>query len=347
MFERASFFYVFIRISYTCSTKPTIMKKYLFFLFVLISGNILAVKYDVVVAKDGSGNFTSIQAAISSIRDFRPEGRTVIFIKKGVYKEKIVLPTNKTEISLIGEDRDSTIITWDDHANINKMGTFKTFTFLIQGNDIVLENLTIENNAPRLGQAVALHVEGDRVAFFNCRFLGNQDTVYLGREGCRNFFSSCYIEGTTDFIFGASTAWFEGCTIRGKVNSYLTAASTPKNIAYGFIFNKCRIETADSVTAVYLGRPWRAYAYTLFMDCIMSGRIRPEGWFNWSNPKNELTARYAEFNNSGPGSDVAKRVAWSRQLNKKEASRVTLKAVFGNWNPSTNLSTHFDRNSTL
>jgi pectinesterase len=319
--------------SYTCSTKPNTMKKILFFLLLLLSSRVSAIQYDLVVAKDGSGNFTTVQAAISSIRDFRPEGRTVILIKKGVYKEKVVLPTNKTEITLIGEDRDSTIITWDDHANINKMGTFKTYTFLIQGNDIVLENLTVENNAPRLGQAVALHVEGDRVAFFNCRFLGNQDTVYLGREGCRNFFSGCYIEGTTDFIFGASTAWFEGCTILGKINSYLTAASTPKNIAYGFVFNKCVIETADSVKSVYLGRPWRAYAYTLFKECVFKGTIKPEGWFNWSNPKNELTARYAEYKNVGPGADISKRVSWSRQLTKKEVAKVKLNEFFGNWNP--------------
>ncbi len=311
------------------------MKKFLFFLFLLASGSVFAMKYDLVVAKDGSGNFTSVQAAISSIRDFRPEGRTVIFIKKGVYKEKVVLPTQKTEITLIGEDRDSTVITWDDHANINKMGTFKAYTFLIQGNDIVLENLTIENNAPRMGQAVALHVEGDRVAFFNCRFLGNQDTIYLGREGCRNYFGGCYIEGTTDFIFGASTAWFEGCTILGKINSYITAASTPKNIAFGFVFNHCTIKTADSVKSVYLGRPWRAYAYTLFMNCNMTGKIKPEGWNNWSKKENEATARYAEYQNTGPGSDFSKRVTWSKQLSKKVANQVNLKSVFGDWHPTT------------
>lgn len=309
------------------------MKKIAFFLFLLVSSSVFAVQYDVVVAKDGSGNFTTIQAAISSIRDFRPEGRTVIFIKKGVYKEKVVLPTNKTEITLIGEDRDSTIITWNDHANIDKMGTFKTYTFLIQGNDIVLENLTVENNAPRLGQAVALHVEGDRVAFFNCRFLGNQDTIYLGREGCRNFFSGCYVEGTTDFIFGASTAWFENCTILGKVNSYLTAASTPKNIAFGFVFNRCTILTADSATAVYLGRPWRTYAYTLFKECDLKGNIKPEGWNNWGKKENEANARYAEYKNTGSGADFSKRVPWSRQLSKKEALHVQLKTVFGNWDP--------------
>jgi pectinesterase len=309
------------------------MKKILFLLLLLVAGNAYALKYDVVVATDGSGNFTSIQSAINSIRDFRPEGRTVIFIKKGIYREKIVLPTNKTEITLIGEDRDSTILTWDDHANLNKMGTFKSYTLLIQGNDIVLENLTVENAAPRLGQAVALHVEGDRVAFFNCRFLGNQDTIYLGREGCRNYFSGCFIEGTTDFIFGASTAWFEGCTILGKVNSYLTAASTPQNIPFGFVFNRCTVLTADSAVQVYLGRPWRCYAYTLFKECNFTAGIKPEGWHNWGKKENEATTRYSEYKNTGKGAEGSKRVPWAKQLTKKEAARIQLKTVFGSWNP--------------
>ncbi|HET9569876.1 MAG TPA: pectinesterase family protein [Bacteroidales bacterium] len=312
------------------------MKKIIYLFLLLLPFSVSAMTYDLVVAKDGSGNFTSIQAAINSIRDFRPEGRTIIFIKKGVYAEKVILPTQKTEITLIGEDRDSTILTWNDHANINKMGTFKTFTFLIQGNDIVLENLTIENNAPRLGQAVALHVEGDRVAFYNCRFLGNQDTIYLGREGCRNYFNNCYIEGTTDFIFGSSTAWFEHCIILGKVNSFLTAASTPPNIPYGFVFNKCTILTADSVNAVYLGRPWRTYAYTLFKECALEGKIKREGWHNWGKVENEANARYAEYKNTGPGADLTGRVTWAKQLSKKEAAKVNLKSVFGNWLPAAN-----------
>jgi pectinesterase len=312
------------------------MKKIFFVLFLfLLSWSASAIHYDLVVAQDGSGNFHTVQEAVSSIRDFRPEGRTVIFIKKGIYKEKVVLPTNKTEITLIGEDRDQTVITWDDHANINKMGTFKTYTFLVQGNDIVFENLTIENNAPRLGQAVALHVEGDRIAFFNCRFLGNQDTIYLGREGARAYFSDCYIEGTTDFIFGASTAWFEGCTIFGKVNSYLTAASTPQNIQYGFIFNHCQVLAADSVRKLYLGRPWRPYAMTLFRACELCSAIVPAGWQNWSKVENEKTSRYQEFKNTGPGAQVKERAAWSKQLSNSQSKQITVKKVFKDWDPLT------------
>lgn len=309
------------------------MQRYFFLFLLLITVSVSAKEYDILVAADGSGDFVSIQKAISSVRDFRPEGRTVIFIKKGVYKEKIVLPTNKTEITLVGEDRDSTIITWDDHANIDKMGTFKSYTFLIQGNDIILKNLTIQNNAPQLGQAVSLHVEGDRICIFNCKILGNQDTIYLGREGARMFFSGCFIDGTTDFIFGPSTAWFDDCVINCKRDSYITAASTPVNIKYGFIFNKCRITVASSVKKMYLGRPWRRYAMTVFMYCELPVEILPEGWENWRNPENEKTVRYSEFMNYGPGSDISKRVAWSNQLGKKEAKSINIKNVFGDWNP--------------
>lgn len=309
------------------------MKKVLVFLFFLASLNVSAIKYDIIVAIDGSGNFKTVQEAISSVRDFRPEGRTVIFIRKGVYREKVVLPTQKTELTIIGEDRDSTIIAWDDHANINKMGTFKTYSFMVQGNDIIFKNLTIENNAPQLGQAVALHVEGDRIIFVNCRILGNQDTIYLGREGSRVFFSNCYIEGTTDFIFGPSTAWFEGCTIHCKRDSYITAASTPKNILYGFIFNKCSVTTAENVTKMYLGRPWRAYAMTLFKECSLPETILPAGWENWRNPENEKTARFSEYLNTGSGSNTEDRVTWSRQLTKREIKSIRIERVFGDWNP--------------
>ncbi len=309
------------------------MHRFLFLLFLIITVSVSAKEYDILVAADGSGDFVSVQKAISSVRDFRPEGRTVIFIKKGIYKEKIVLPTHKTELTLVGEDRDSTIITWDDHANIDKMGTFKSYTFLIQGNDIILKNLTIQNNAPQLGQAVSLHVEGDRICIVNCKILGNQDTIYLGREGARMFFSGCYIDGTTDFIFGPSTAWFDDCVINCKRDSYITAASTPVNIKYGFIFNNCRITVASNVKKMYLGRPWRRYAMTVFMNCDLPVEILPEGWENWRNPENEKTVRYSEFMNYGPGSDFSRRVVWSNQLGKKEAKSINIKNVFGDWNP--------------
>ncbi|MBP3758012.1 MAG: pectin esterase, partial [Prevotella sp.] len=178
------------------------------------------------------------------------------------------------------------------------------------------------------GQAVALHTEGDHLQFIGCRLLGNQDTVYTGVGGTRILFKDCYIEGTTDFIFGPSTAWFEHCHIHSKANSYVTAASTPQEVAYGYVFNHCRLTAAQGINKVYLGRPWRPYAHTLFMNCELGSHIVSAGWHNWKNPDNERTARYEEYNNTGEGASTKERVAWSRQLTKKQAAAVTIEQVF-------------------
>lgn len=297
-----------------------------------------SLKYDIIVDRNGRGNFRSLQQAIESVRAFRPEGRTTIFIRDGVYKEKIEIPTHICDLRLIGESIDKTIITYDDHANIDKMGTFRSYSFLIRGNDILIENLTIENGSLPFGQAVALHIEGDRVILRKCRILGNQDTVYAGKEAARIYFEDCYIEGTTDFIFGPSTCWFERCEIHCKRNSYITAASTPEHIEYGFIFNKCNITVAEGVDKMYLGRPWRAYAMTLFLNCNLPKEIRVEGWHNWGNEENEKTARYMEYKNRGEGSNLSKRVQWTKILTDAQAKPYTLEAAMkgcDNWNPLT------------
>ena len=266
----------------------------------------------------------------------------VIFVKKGVYKEKLIIPSWLTHIEICGESPENTIITYDDHANIfypptgKPMGTFRTYTLKVEGNYITLKNITIENNAPRMGQAVALHTEGDHLVVINCRILGNQDTIYTGMAYTRLYFSNCYIEGTTDFIFGPSTAWFEQCTIKNKTNSFVTAASTPKDVKYGYVFNRCKLIADDGVNKAFLGRPWRPYAHTLFMNCEIGKHIVPQGWQNWGNKANEQTARYQEYNNTGEGAAINQRAAWSRQLTKKEASQVTLQEVFrmdNNWIP--------------
>lgn len=292
-------------------------------------------KDTIIVARDGTGDFRNIQDVLHSIRAFRPQ-HTVVFIKKGLYKEKLILPTWINDITFIGEDKEETIIMWDDHANINNMGTFRTYTFLIQGNGITFENLTIENAANPLGQAVAAHIEGDRIVFRNCCFLGNQDTIFTGRENCRQYFEDCYIEGTTDFIFGPSICWFEKCTIFCKRDSYITAASTPQNQSYGYIFNNCRIILAEGITKVYLGRPWRQYAMTLFMNCELPEGIVPQGWHNWGKEENEKTTRYMEYGNTGAGAATGQRVHWSHILTKKEATIYTIENVMkgcDGWSP--------------
>ena len=314
-------------------------------IFLLLTGITYAASpYDnpdtIIVARDGTGQFRNIADAIEVCRAFM-DYHKVIYIKKGTYKEKLIIPQWVQNIELCGESREETIITYDDHANIlypptgKGMGTFRTYTVKVEANHITFKNLTIENNAARLGQAVALHTQGDCLKFVNCRFLGHQDTIYTGMEGTRLYFDHCYIEGTTDFIFGPSTVWFEQCTIHCKANSYITAASTPKHIPFGYIFNQCTITAASDVQKVYLGRPWRDYGYTLFMHCDLPKQIRPEGWHHWQKER-EQTARYLEFENTGEGAATEKRASWSRQLTKKEAKGITLENVFlrnEEWHP--------------
>lgn len=289
----------------------------------------------IVVSRDGTGNFRTLQEAIESARAFM-DYTVTIYVKNGVYKEKVIVPSWVENIDIIGEDRDKTIITYDDHANINKMGTFRTYTVKVEGSDITFKNLTIENNAAQLGQAVALHTEGDRLKFINCRILGNQDTIYTGAKFTRLYFKDCYIDGTTDFIFGPSTALFEDCIIHSKRNSYVTAASTPKEAKYGYVFKHSKLTAEPGVDKVYLGRPWRPYAYTLFIECELGKHIVLAGWHNWGKQSNEETARYMEYKNTGEGANASERVAWSKQLTKKEAEAVTVDAIFrtqSDWDP--------------
>ena len=308
----------------------------LLLLLVVVSGTWAQERQDtIVVSRDGTGNFRTLQEAIESARAFM-DYTVTIYVRNGVYKEKVIVPSWVENIDIIGEDRDKTIITYDDHANINKMGTFRTYTVKVEGSDITFKNLTIENNAAQLGQAVALHTEGDRLKFINCRILGNQDTIYTGAKFTRLYFKDCYIDGTTDFIFGPSTALFEDCIIHSKRNSYVTAASTPKEAKYGYVFKHCKLTAEPGVDKVYLGRPWRPYAYTLFIECELGKHIVPAGWHNWGKQSNEETARYMEYKNTGEGANVSERVAWSKQLTKKEAEAVTVDAIFStqsNWNP--------------
>ena len=308
----------------------------LLLLLVAVSGTWAQERQDtIVVSRDGTGNFRTLQEAIESARAFM-DYTVTIYVRNGVYKEKVIVPSWVENIDIIGEDRDKTIITYDDHANINKMGTFRTYTVKVEGSDITFKNLSIENNAAQLGQAVALHTEGDRLKFINCRILGNQDTIYTGAKFTRLYFKDCYIDGTTDFIFGPSTALFEDCIIHSKRNSYVTAASTPKEAKYGYVFKHCKLTAEPGVDKVYLGRPWRPYAYTLFIECELGKHIVLAGWHNWGKQSNEETARYMEYKNTGEGANASERVAWSKQLIKKEAEAVTVDAIFrtqSNWNP--------------
>lgn len=284
-----------------------------------------------VVDQNGNGKFKTIQEAINASRAF-PYERITILVKNGIYKEKVKIHSWNPKITLVGESREGTIITYDDYFNkigLGRNSTFYTYTMLVEGNDFIGKNLTIQNASGEVGQAVALNVNADRTMFINCSFLGNQDTLYTSGEGTKNYFSNCYVEGTTDFIFGDATVLFDNCEIYSKKDSYITAASTPQDATFGYVFKNCKLTAAEGVSQVYLGRPWRIYAKTVFINCEMAKHIRTEGWENWSKPEAEKTAFYAEYNCSGIGFQPQKRVSWSRQLTKKESEKYTTEAVLG------------------
>ncbi|MGI4803199.1 MAG: pectinesterase family protein [Janthinobacterium lividum] len=220
--------------------------------------------------------------------------------------------------------------------------TYTSYTVLVQGRDFSAENLTIENTAGRVGQAVALHVEGDRCIIKNCKLLGNQDTLYTATESSRQFYQNCYIEGTTDFIFGEATAVFQNCTIKSLVNSFITAASTTPRQKFGFVFLGGELIADTSIRKVYLGRPWRPYARTVFIGTKMGSQILPQGWNPWENPAkvdNTKTAFYAEYRSTGAGAKADERVKWSHQLTSGEAKAYTIENILGGkdvWNPFQN-----------
>jgi pectin methylesterase-like acyl-CoA thioesterase/acetyl esterase/lipase len=287
------------------------------------------------VAADGSGQFKSVQDAISAapMRTDPASPPWVILVKPGTYRERIYVQRERGNIAVIGEDAATTIITFDLNANLpgpdgKPIGTFRTPTVQVDGDGMVWENLTIANSAGPVGQALALRVDGDRVVFHHCRFLGWQDTILVNRG--RHYFADCYIEGHVDFIFGAATAYFDRCHIHCLRDGYITAASTPKDQPYGFVFADCKITGADGVKT-YLGRPWRDYAKTVFLRTEMSAAVRPEGWHNWNKPQAEISTYYAEF----PA--VASRVPWAKTLSAAEAAALTPAKVLAaddGWNPS-------------
>lgn len=315
--------------------------KNLFFIFsFLIPVNLFAGHFDFTVAKDGTGDYISVQEAINAVPDFR-KNRTLIFIKNGIYKEKLVLPASKTNITFVGESVENTILTYDDFASKKnrfgeEVGTTGSTSFYIFAEGFIAENITFENSSGPVGQAVAVRIDGDMVSFKNCRFLGFQDTLYPHGEKSRQYYKNCYIEGTVDFIFGWSTAVFEECTIFCKDHGYITAPSTLEETPFGFVFLNCKITGDAPEASFYLGRPWRPYGKSVFVNCNMGKHIKPEGWDNWRNPENEKTAFFAEYNSTGAGANPADRVAWAHQLTNEEVKKYTPGTILGEWavNPS-------------
>ncbi len=296
--------------------------------------------YDFVVAKDGSGDFFTIQEAIDAVPNFRKNKRTTILVRPGEYKETIVIPESKINISLIGQT--GAVLTNDNYASKKnrfgeEMSTSGSSTCYIYAPDFYAENITFANTAGRVGQAVACFVSADRAYFKNCRFLGNQDTLYTYGKGCRQYYEDCYIEGTVDFIFGWSQAVFNRCTIHSLGRGYLTAPSTDKDQPYGYVFYDCRMTAEPDVEGVPLSRPWRPYAKAVFIRCELGKHIAPEGWNNWGKESNEQTVFYAEYQSTGEGANPQARAPYSHQLESLDGYDMEV-ILAGNdgWNPVKN-----------
>lgn len=292
----------------------------------------------ITIAQDGSGDYKTVQEAFDAIPALNKKPIT-IYIKKGIYKEKLHLDAGKNSVTIIGEDKFATILTYDDHTGKlspkgDTINTRTSWSFKIESNNFTAENITFQNDAGfTAGQAVAVESDGDKAIFSNCRFIGFQDVLFTNSEKSRQYYKNCYIEGTTDFIFGPSTVWFEQCHIHSKKNSHVTAASTSADKKYGYVFNDCVLTGDTSLHSVSLGRPWKPYAAVVYLHCYIGAHIKEEGWNNWNNTDNNKTARYAEYKNYGPSADISKRVSWARQLTDEEAKTYNIKNVLGDWNP--------------
>lgn len=312
-----------------------------------------------IVAADGSGDYLTVEQALKSVSN--TDNRVAIYIKNGVYRDKIHI--DRPNVTLVGEDVESTILTYDDYARKlfddgTEYGTFNSYTVLITGDGFEANNITFENSAGSgkiKGQALAAYVDADHTVFRNCHFKGHQDTIFTAplppapilqdgfkgpgankeRKMSSQYYENCLIEGDVDFIFGSATAVFKDCTIvsldRGEkengINGYITAASTPESIKYGYVFINCKLLSECAPETVYLGRPWRNFAKTVFINCYMDEHIKSEGWHNWDKIDSEKTTFYAEYNSYGPGGKMDTRVPWAKILTDEQAKEYTVENI--------------------
>ena len=310
------------------------MKKTMLIFFVFAALQSVAQVKTKTVAQDGSGDYKTVQAAFDAIPRNNKKSITII-IKEGIYQEKLLLESTKNFVTLIGIDKYNTILTYNDHTGKlspkgDTINTRTSWSFKILADNFMASNITFQNDAGfSAGQAVAVESDGDKATFNNCRFVGNQDVLFVNNG--RQYYQQCYIEGTTDFIFGSATVWFEQCHIHSKKNSHITAASTPKEKKFGYVFNECILTGDTSLHNVSLGRPWQPYASVTYIRCFIGQHIKPEGWNNWNKTDNEKTARYAEYKNYGPSAVPFKRVNWAKQLTDEEAKEVTVQKIIGDW----------------
>lgn len=277
-----------------------------------------------VVAKDGSGQYTTVQAAVNAI-PANSTGWSLIYIKNGTYSE--VVTVNKPFVSFYGQSETGTIITFNNHSGEAKpgggtFGTADSATVFLQANNFQAYNLTIQNSAGNVGQALAVSATGDSIVFYQTRLLGWQDTLYAGTG--RQYYDHADIEGVTDYIFGDATAVFDNCQLHNLAGWSITAQSrTSTSETTGYVFNNCTI-TGTPASSTILGRPWRPYARVVYLNCSMDSSIKPTGWDDWGNTANELTAYFAEYNSTGAGANAASRDTWTHQLTAAQAAQYSV-----------------------
>lgn len=317
------------------------------------------------VSQQGNADFHTVTEALNAVGGSREP--VTIFIHKGIYRERLTI--TRPYLTLVGESAAETVLTYGLYArmpagDIGKLGTFRSYSVLIDTHDFTARNLTFENSSgkgPDVGQALAVYADGDRLFFDGCRFLGGQDTLFTAplppseiepggftgpkqfapRINGRHYYRNCYLEGDIDFIFGGGTAYFEGCEFFSKdigrpVNGYVTAASTPEGQQYGYVMQNCRFTGSCPPHSVYLGRPWREYARVVLLDCTIGEHIREEGWHDWGKPQAHDTCFFAEYNSQGPSASPEKRPGWVKQLTPAEAVSYQKSYVLGgddHWDP--------------
>lgn len=306
---------------------------------------------DIVVATDGSGDFTTVQAAINAApsNSYR---RTIIYIKRGLYNtEKLIVPGDKINITLIGESREETVLSYhiydcsqgkcpvEDAALWTGDNIRTSATLTIMADGFRAENMTIQNTAGPVGQAQAITVRGDKCVFINVDFYGYQDTMYFWSDAKRSYFEGCLIVGRTDYIYGSGTVFFQACEIRSWGGGWITAPSTAQNQPYGFVFNECDITYAlnsprggDDGELLRFGRPWQNYPKVAWLYCKMTEMIHPQGWgdtWDMSYAATSTGLHLYEYQNTGPGADMSQRANWAglKELTGEEALEYTVQKV--------------------
>ena len=325
-----------------------------------------------IVAKDGTGDFETIQAAIDAIPENSREA--VLLIKNGVYEERVIVW--RDHVRLVGESAEDTIITWSANAREleaqgHEQGTFLSFTMIVTGQDVTVEKLTVRNDAGdgrQVGQAVAVYAAGDRGVWRDCRLIAHQDTLFCGpvkpavvdsiapypcsaqqvpqvnepaHTDGRQYFENCCIQGDVDFIFGSYRCWFERCTLfMDQRGGWYTAANTPEDQPFGFVFHQCTLTGSCDTGMAYLGRPWRKFARTVFLHCDMDAHVAPLGFIDWDEER-MVTPLLGEYGTTGVRADQSMRHPRQKRLTDEEAAVITRDAVLNGWQPDRYLPTWY------